>query len=579
MGLDTSFLYRLTNNFQGPGQALDVKADGSGRLMMAATADYSGQYWRLVELGQGKYALRTLYLGDCFSLDVINDGTNETPWLNATGNYSGQFWSLTPWGNEGTYKLTNDFTGTEKSLNVYAESFEPFVGSGDHSGQHWVLTPLRKISPDVPVPELDPHGVVYHTEGPSNYSIYARPLGTVRAVMVFVDFPDAPGASVSPSATAAHILGNGQAQQLFYDQSYGRLTLSVDVKADLAWKRMPRRSSDYNVLDFPSHKLYVSEAATLFSPAEVNFSAYAFVFIVAAPNAGVLKSPAFNPSPSDAPPSPSGPIRLAVTFGNDSYRNRYITLVHEVGHLFDLPDVYPERKGADDSQAGCWDIMSDIFHSVSFLGWHRHKNGWLDPSRILYINQRTSAWYTTLSPLSGGCGLSIVVLPIDDATKPSKVFVIEVAQPVLGTNDQYWGEGILLYTVDAKVPSLQSPLMVLPKTDGDSADYGHLYHAPYGVGDHASVIVGGASVTLTVIQKFGSSYNIRISYKKSSSWITAVLDAIRDLLAGFDRLFRSVFRLPLPPDRWPAPRDPETERSANPTPSARPEFEEGRART
>ena len=39
MSLDTSFLYRLTNNFQGPGQALDVKADRSGRLKMAATAD------------------------------------------------------------------------------------------------------------------------------------------------------------------------------------------------------------------------------------------------------------------------------------------------------------------------------------------------------------------------------------------------------------------------------------------------------------------------------------------------------------------------------------------------------------
>ncbi len=62
---------------------------------------------------------------------------------------------------------------------------------------------------------------------------------------------------------------------------------------------------------------------------------------------------------------------------------------------------------------------SDIFHCVNFLGWHRHKKEWLDPWRKLYIDQKTDAWYTTLSPVSGGCGLSMVVLPIDDATRPS----------------------------------------------------------------------------------------------------------------------------------------------------------------
>src|SRR5262249_30593531 len=152
------------------------------RLMMAQTADYSGQYWKLVSLGQDRYALRTLYLGDCFSLDVINDGTNDTPWLNATGNFSGQFWSLTPWG-DGTYKLANLFTGRDKSLNVYAESFEPFVGPGNYSGQHWTLTPLRRIPVDAVVPSLGtPTSNDVQYETPTNYGIFARPLGTVRAV-------------------------------------------------------------------------------------------------------------------------------------------------------------------------------------------------------------------------------------------------------------------------------------------------------------------------------------------------------------------------------------------------------------
>ena len=110
MPLDTAHYYRLTNNYLGANTALDVNPNGSGRLMMAAVGAFSGQYWRPVDLGGGKYAFRTLYLGDNLSLDIINDGVNTTPWLAETGNYSGQSWSIAEWG-DGTYKLTNDFTG------------------------------------------------------------------------------------------------------------------------------------------------------------------------------------------------------------------------------------------------------------------------------------------------------------------------------------------------------------------------------------------------------------------------------------------------------------------------------------
>jgi hypothetical protein len=154
--------------------------------------------------------------------------------------------------------------------------------------------------------------------------------------------------------------------------------------------------------------------------------------------------------------------------------------------------------------------MSDIFHSVSFLGWHRHKNGWLEPARATYL-QTTSTWYGTFSPLSGGCGLSMVVLSVDRARHPSKVFVIEVAQPVLGTDEQYRGEGILVYTVDATVATLSSPVVVIPKTLSASPVYGALFEAPYGVGDHISVHDRNASLDVTVLRKFGSSYNIKSS--------------------------------------------------------------------
>src|SRR5207237_4661490 len=141
-------------------------------------------------------------------------------------------WTLTAWG-DGTYKLSNDFTGPGKSLNVYSGSNEPFLGPGNYSGQHWTLTSLGLVPPTVGIPELAPLGAVYHTEGPSNYSVYAKPSGGLRAVMVFVDFPDAPAGATSPSDTADHLLGHGKAQQVYFDQSYGRFSPEVDVTAAL----------------------------------------------------------------------------------------------------------------------------------------------------------------------------------------------------------------------------------------------------------------------------------------------------------------------------------------------------------
>jgi hypothetical protein len=217
----------------------------------------------------------------------------------------------------------------------------------------------------------------------------------------------------------------------------------------------------------------------------------------------------------DEASSPSGKIRLAVTLGHDSYSNRYINLVHEIGHLFGLPDLYVAGETVDQSKVGCWSIMCDIFHSVSFLGWHRHKNGWLSAARATYIKQATPGWYATLSPLSGSCGLSLIVLPVDHVNHPSKVFVIELAQPVLGTNDEYWGDGVLVYTVDATIESGASPVVVIPQQVSDSDDYGHLYQAPYGVGDVAHARgPGSVALKVSVLQKFGSFYNIKIDYRR-----------------------------------------------------------------
>ena len=142
--------YQLTNAYTGLAMALDVVNDdgphSSGTLNMAPTGSFSGQRWRFVSYTNrpGTYYVYSQFLGSNKRLDVYgNDKTK--PHLADAGNYSGQIWSVTPWG-DGTYRLTNAYSGPDLHLDVYSNTKVPFLGDGNHSGQHWTLTSKGTVS-------------------------------------------------------------------------------------------------------------------------------------------------------------------------------------------------------------------------------------------------------------------------------------------------------------------------------------------------------------------------------------------------------------------------------------------------
>ena len=72
--------------------------------------------------------------------------------------------------------------------------------------------------------------------------------------------------------------------------------------------------------------------------------------------------------------------------------------------------------------------MSSAGQAPGFIGWHRHKFGWLGNDRKTYLTSGSRK--LTLTPLDGREGLSMIVVPADDPANPSKVFVVECAQAV-----------------------------------------------------------------------------------------------------------------------------------------------------
>eukprot|EP00808_Paulinella_micropora_P015127 g51115.t1 len=145
--------YRLTNSFTGAGKSLDVINDGiNDQLQLAPTGRYSGQSWTLRPVsGQRSYYLYNDFTGPSKVLDVVNAGSAASSTqlvLSTIGRYSGQYWTLTLIDSgDCSYRLTNDFTGPTKALDVVnagsAQRSTQVVlaQTARVSGQMWFLTP------------------------------------------------------------------------------------------------------------------------------------------------------------------------------------------------------------------------------------------------------------------------------------------------------------------------------------------------------------------------------------------------------------------------------------------------------
>jgi hypothetical protein len=94
---------------------------------------------------------------------------------------------------------------------------------------------------------------------------------------------------------------------------------------------------------------------------------------------------------------------------------------------------------------------------------------------------------------------------------------------------------------------------VIPKNGSTDPVYGPLFGAPYGIGDQASAASGNASLQLTVLQKFGGCYNIRIDYQRIASLNDVLVDFVLDAATFVQRFAPFKFRSPGP---WRNPRAP-----------------------
>jgi M6 family metalloprotease-like protein len=336
------------------------------------------------------------------------------------------------------------------------------------------------------------------------------------AVMIFVDFPDL-RATESTAQLHNRLVPNARAW--YAEASYGRATL--DVTPVHRWFRMARGSRDYGlqrVLTFEEHRDYVADAIAA-ADADVDFSRYRIVYVVAARGSALQRSPAFHAMPGDGIPVDGVEVRHSATFGEDVrelFPPHYGSnvLVHETGHLLGLPDLY-DASANDYSRvfrfAGDWDTMGSTNSGAHFLAWHKWKLGWIDQTQLTCLSGPGEVT-ATISPAAKAGGLKAVVVP----TGPSTAFVIE-ARRRIGQDARLCEEGVLIYTVDALAHTGDGPVRVQPAQRDRNPDLvrscGALYNAPFdrAPGEDAHFENRAAGLKVDVLGSSRAGYRVRVT--------------------------------------------------------------------
>ena len=342
----------------------------------------------------------------------------------------------------------------------------------------------------------------------TNYGLFARPLGVVRAVMLFVDFPDAPASAAPPGFQTTQpyydVLVPG-ARQWYATGSFGRLDLQV-TRVD-RWYRMSQPADSYGFqrgITFSTHAAYIREAVRLADP-DVNFAQYDLVYVVPPRNAAAITfSPAFIDSSHRAIPADGAAVDLAATFGQDMWRWGFKVLNHETGHLFGLPDLYAYSGSPAHRFVGGWDLMGLISGPApDYFGWHKWKNGWLDDAQVGCVSQPGSTATVQLTPVERAGGTKIAVV----RTGTTTAYVVENRRAVLN-DSAMCGSGTLIYRVDSAIATGTGPVVVVDATPdgGGTAPCTNLDMATFGPGQ----VYTAAGVRIVVLSRSGETDTVEI---------------------------------------------------------------------
>ncbi|MFE7119439.1 M6 family metalloprotease domain-containing protein [Streptomyces sp. NPDC057654] len=298
---------------------------------------------------------------------------------------------------------------------------------------------------------------------------YARSSGTVRAITLFIDFPDAPAAGPVAERYGEFF---PMAADYFRAASYGRLDYRATAHA--RWIRMSRPFAAYGIgrgtpFDPASGSGYYAISKEILAAVDrdIDFSRYDLINVLATPNAGPpatesVLSVTFSGGPigldtDDGVPFTNASFIWSRQTGDSAFR----VLDHEVAHAFGLPDLYYTDGKRRPPPVGHWDPMDEDWGPADdFLAWHKWKLGWLRAGQAHCVTRPGTSTYT-LTPTAAAGGLKLVAVPLSG----SRAITVE-ARDQGPLDPTVCRPGVLVASVDAAAATGTGPVHVADATPG-----------------------------------------------------------------------------------------------------------------
>jgi len=348
--------------------------------------------------------------------------------------------------------------------------------------------------------------------GPTDFTLSLRSTNALRAAVLFVDYPGLP-ATETPAQLMSSVMEPGLA--LLQQMSYGRLNLTAVPFPQ--WYRMPQQISAYDWTTFAGHRQFLLDVLSV-TDAAIDFSTFDALYVFSPPSANKPISPTFNGGSTANVIADGRNFGNAVTFGTDVRNFGPAIMAHETGHMLGLVDLYAffpaggaNYAGNQFKFVGAWSAMSNVFNAAHFLTWEKRKLGWIDEAQVDCLNNPGGV-EAVLTPSQVVGGRKMVVVPVDT----SSALVVEVRNN-LALDANLCAAGVLLYQVDARIPSGEGPAQVLGSrvtTTGTAfTKCGPWADATFGFGPTpiANFIHPPSGSTVTVLRaESDGSYRVRV---------------------------------------------------------------------
>ncbi|WP_308012025.1 M6 family metalloprotease domain-containing protein [Actinacidiphila acidipaludis] len=341
---------------------------------------------------------------------------------------------------------------------------------------------------------------------------FAPSTGTLHALTLFIDFPDAPAPY---SAKQRYGEFFPAVKQWYAAASYGRL--DYESTPVLRWIRMPQPFSAYGIGRGYGWDAHTAMMRDLLKVADrgIDFRGYDLVNILVTPNAGppadeAVLSVTWTGASAATTDDGAQLNKVSLIYGHDQSGSRVLS--HENGHALGLPDLYDaDDFQRTDSLAGQWDTMSlDWGLQGDLFAWHKWRLGWITDRQIDCVTRRGTATYE-LTPVEEPGGRKAVIVPYG----PTRAYVLEVRQKK-GDDRDACRTGLLAYRVRTDIDSGQGPVTVTdahPLTsacDFSSGAFNSLNDAPFTVGESYTDHPSG--VTFQVLSRTAAgTYTVRVT--------------------------------------------------------------------